>query len=148
MLSYSLSLKCIHVKWYICIRGQINIYWMGVPVTVDSGGGHFLSRVVVKVKVLSYSLHPVILLCWLHKLPQIIGPVHSWFHLNSTGSIQPGCSLAHRIDQLTMSSLPSLYNFLLLWYEGAVVMGLPKTPTKTDSAKIRTHDILIIGMAP
>ena len=51
-----------------------------------------------KVKVLGYILHPVRLLCRLHSLPQIIGPVHSWFHLNSQGSIQPGCSLEHRTD--------------------------------------------------
>ena len=56
------------------------------------------------VKVLCYSLQPVILLCWLHNLPQIIEPFHSWFHLNSPGSIQPGCLLVHRTDQLTMSS--------------------------------------------
>ena len=69
--------------------------------------------VVVKVKVLGYSLHPVILLYRLHILPKIIGPIHPWLHLNSPGSIQPGCSLAHRADQLTMPSLSSLYIFLL-----------------------------------
>ena len=65
--------------------------------------------------MLGYSLHSVILLCQLHILPQCIGPIHSWFHLNSLGSIQPGCSLAHRTDQLTMPtqpSLPSMYHFL------------------------------------
>ena len=79
-------------------------------------------KVKVKVKLLGYSLHPVILLCRLHILHQVIGPVHSWFHLNSPGSIQPGCSLVHRTDQLTMPSLPSLYHFLLLLY-GAYMDG-------------------------
>ena len=48
------------------------------------------------------------------QFPQIIGPIHASFHLNSPGSIQPGCSLVHRPDQLTMPSLPSLYHVLHL----------------------------------
>ena len=39
---------------------------------------------MIKVKVLGYSLHPVIYCSvWLYILPQFIGSVHSWFHLNS-----------------------------------------------------------------
>ena len=60
-------------------------------------------------KMLGYSLHLVILLCRLHNLSQIIGPVHTWFHLNSPASIQSGCSLVHRTDQLSFPSLPSLF---------------------------------------
>ena len=33
--------------------------------------------------MLGYSLQPVILPCQLQNLPQINGPAHSWFHLNS-----------------------------------------------------------------
>ena len=66
-------------------------------------------KVTIKVKLMSCSLHPVILLCQLHILPRIIGPIHSWFHLSSSRSIQPGCSLAYRTDHRTMRTLPSLY---------------------------------------
>ena len=66
-----------------------------------------------------------------------------------TRDIQHGCSLAHKTDRLIMPSLPSLYHFLLfLWYEGAVEMDLPKAPIVTDSARIQTHDLLIIGTVP
>ena len=48
-------------------------------------------------------------------LPQIIGPIHSLFPLNSLGSIQPGCPLVHRTDQLTILSVPSLYHFFFFF---------------------------------
>ena len=51
-----------------------------------------------------------------------------------------------------MSSRLSLYHVLglklLLWYEGAVEMNLSQAPSITDSARIRPHDTLIIGVAP
>ena len=88
---------------------------------------------LLKVKVLGYSLYPVILLCWLHKLPKIIGPVHSWFHLNSPVSIQPGCSLTCLINwQCPHCSHCTFFG----WYEGAVEIDLPKAYTLTDLARI------------
>ena len=103
---------------------------------------------ILKVKVLGYSLHPLILLCRL-EFSQIISPVHSWFHLNSPGRIQPGCSLVHTTDQLTIPWLPSLYHLKnILWYESAVEMDLPKAPTMANLARIRSHEHLIIGLVP
>ena len=70
------------------------------PISVHCYRSH--GAILVKVKVLGYNLQPVILLCQLHKLPQIIGPIHSWFRLNYLGSIQPGYSLSHRTDQVSV----------------------------------------------
>ena len=70
---------------------------------------------------------------------KIIGPVHSWLHLNSPGSIQSDYSLVDRADQyynaITALTVPCC---LFLWYEGIV----PKPSTMTDSVRIRTHDCL------
>ena len=38
--------------------------------------------------------------------------------------------------------------FILLWYEGAVEMDLPKAPIMTDSASIWIHDLLICRSVP
>ena len=83
----------------------------------------------IMVKVLDCHLNLVILLCRLHPLPQIIRPLHSRFHLNSTGSTHPGCSLVHRTDQLAMPLLPSLYHFKLLWYGRGSGNGLVQGPS-------------------
>ena len=53
---------------------------------------HFIT-IKVKVKVRDYSLHPVIPFCWLHNLPLIIRPIHSWFHLSTPKGAYIPCSL-------------------------------------------------------
>ena len=76
--------------------------------------------------MLGYSLHPAILLCRLHKFTQDHWAYSFLIPSQLLGSIQSGCSLVHRTDQLTVPFLPSLHHSLLLWYEGAVEMDLPK----------------------
>ena len=70
--------------------------------------------------MLGYSLHPVILHWWLHTLSQIIGPVHSWFHLNSAESIQPCGLLVHRNStDNTISALTVPFFFTSLVWRGS-----------------------------
>ena len=61
------------------------------------------------------------------------------------GAYSLAALLTHTTDQLTMQSL---HHFLLLWYEGPMEMDLLKALTMIDSAKIQSHDLLIIGSVP
>ena len=81
--------------------------WWRIPPMKDD---HSLF-IKVEVKVLGYILHPVILLCRLHNLPQIISPIHSWFHLKPPGNIQPGAQNWSTDNAIIVLTVPFFYLF-------------------------------------
>ena len=72
------------------------------------------------------------------------------FNPDSISTSQGAYSLAaHWFTELINWQCPHCPHwFLLLWYEGAVEIDLPKASSVTDSDRIWTHDLLVIGMEP